>query len=103
METLVNNQNLSKKDMDKLKKFEEDPLMSQLINKLIKSGVETALKESQKKTICPVAVKVAKKKALELLEKDDDKHELIIYQASGQKDQIFTQCTRPQYEDKKHC
>lgn len=106
METLakINTENLSKKDMAKLKQLEKDPLMSQLISKLVQNEVKDAIKKSSEKIICPASVKMGKKKALELLESGNEKSlELFIHQLEGQKAQVFTQCTRPQYEDDKYC
>jgi len=99
----MNTENLSKKDLAKFKQLEKDPLMSQLISKLVQNEIKVAIEKSNEKKICPASVKMGKKKALELLENGNEKYELYIFQEEGQKTQVFTQCTRPQYQDEKHC
>ena len=97
---------MSPADMKKLKELEKDPIMSQLLNKLIDSRVETAIKESKEKKICPCAVVVSKKKAQEILESEleEDKVPLHISTiGTDGKEQISTQCTRPTYEKEKYC
>jgi len=104
MDKLMSDKMMSKEDLAKLSKLEKDPVMSQLLNKLIESRIETAIKESKEKKICPCSVVVGKKKAMEILESEseEDKVELFISSVED-KDQIFTQCTRPTYEKEKYC
>jgi hypothetical protein len=90
-------ESLSKNDMEKLKQLEKDPMMSQLLSKLIESAKVTAVKESKEKKVCPCAVEVLRKNALEILEKDNEK-ELFVYAQGDGKEKIYTQCSRPIYE-----
>jgi len=94
---IIGGESLSKNEMEKLKQFEKDPLMSQLLNKLIESAKVDAVKESKEKKICPCAVEVQRKNALEILEKDNEK-EMFVYAQGDSKEKIYTQCTRPIYE-----
>jgi len=107
MDTILKSkEQMSAADMKKLKELEKDPIMSQLLNKLIESRIETAIKESKEKPICPSAVIVSKKNAQKALESTEEEDKIPLFiSAIGPdgKEQIYTHCTRPTYKKEKYC